>query len=126
MTDMKTILLIDDNDADNAYHEIILRRHPGVHEVVARESASDGIQYLRSIVGAWPDMVFVDLNMPGMDGVECIEQLVRLKIPVHTRIFLLTSSDAEQDRNRAGQLSLISDYIIKPLTPEIISRLLSV
>ena len=125
MAGMKTILLIDDNEADNVYHDIVLRRHAAVHHVLARESANAALQLLGNARDQWPDIIFVDLNMPGMDGIECIEQLARLAPPAQVRIFLLTSSDAEQDRQRASRLSIIDDYIIKPLTNEIVSRLLS-
>lgn len=125
MAGVKTILLIDDNEADNVYHGIVLRRHSDVGEVAVMESASDVLHYLQHNQGKWPDLVFVDLNMPGMDGIECIEKMVRLAPPPDIRIFLLTSSDAEQDRNRANQLPVIREYLIKPLTNAIVSRLLS-
>lgn len=122
---MKTILLIDDNEADNVYHEIVLRRHSGVDKVIAEETAYSALQYLSNVRGNWPDLVFVDLNMPGVDGIECIEKIVQLAPPQHVQIFLLTSSDAEQDRHRAGQFPVISEYIIKPLTNATVSRLLA-
>lgn len=114
MSAKRRVLLVDDNEADNVYHEIILRRCDLVGEVQMLESAAAALQYLQAS-NTWPDLMLVDVNMPGMDGFTLIRELEKLAPPATCKLALLTSSDAEQDRDHANRLKLISAYIIKPL-----------
>jgi len=124
MLGKKTILLVDDNEADNVYHEIILRRSDRIADVVTRDSAAAALEYLRQ-PGNWPNIILVDVNMPGMDGFAFVQQLDQLSPPPTCKIAMLTSSDAEQDRRRAAGLRLISAYLIKPLVLAAITDMLA-
>jgi CheY-like chemotaxis protein len=116
MTDKKTILLVDDNEADNVYHSIVLRRCNLVGDIGAVESGTAGLHYLQHVSKRWPHLILVDINMPGMDGFEFIRQLDTLAPPAFCKVAVLTSSDADRDRDRASQLPRICAYVIKPLT----------
>ncbi|MGC3982142.1 MAG: response regulator [Steroidobacteraceae bacterium] len=111
------ILLVDDNEADNVYHEIMLRRAGFGGEVIVCESGEAAIDYLRTHPDKLPELVLLDINMPGMDGFE----FARLATPyldgdATATIVMLTSSASEADRRKAKQLPVIRGYIIKPLT----------
>lgn len=124
MPDKKIVLLVDDNEADNVYHEIILRRSVQIADVITRDSAAAALAYLRQQTQSWPDVILVDVNMPGMDGFALVQRLEQLAPPQTCRIAMLTSSDAEQDRRRADELKLVSVYLIKPLTLQAIAHML--
>jgi len=124
MTNKKAILLVDDNEADNVYHQIILRRSDVVGDVAVAESATAAMHYLQQVVKQWPNLILVDVNMPGMDGFAFISELQNLNPPAYCKVAMLTSSDADRDRDRASKLKLISAYIIKPLTVPSIVQLL--
>jgi len=124
MSNKKIVLLVDDNEADNVYHEIILRRCHEVKDVVIMESATAALGYLKQSSAVWPHLMLVDVNMPGMDGFTLVRELEALPLPTSCKIAMLSSSDAEQDRDRALNLKLVSNYIIKPLTlPAVLSML---
>ena len=114
MLGKKIVMLVDDNEADNVYHEIILRRSDRVAEVITKDSAAAALAHLRQF-GNWPNIILVDVNMPGMDGFRLVQELEQLSPPATCKIAMLTSSDAEQDRRRAAGLNRVSAYLIKPL-----------
>lgn len=124
MANKKTILLVDDNEADNVYHQIILRRSDAVGDVVVMESATAAMHYLQHVTTQWPNLILIDINMPGVDGFMFVSELQQLSPPTYCKVAILTSSDADRDRDRASKLSLISAYIIKPLTVPSVVQLL--
>ena len=127
MSITQRILLVDDNEADNVYHEIILRRSGFTGEVLIKESAQSALDCLRQCTEGWPELIFVDVNMPGMDGFAFVRHAANMMIAQQQSsvVMLLTSSDAAQDRHKAGELSTVSGYIIKPLTLQAVTKLLS-
>jgi len=125
MTTIKRVLLVDDNEADNVFHEIILRRAGFGGTLAVCESGQSALDYLRRNVSQWPELLLVDINMPGMDGFKFIERLAPQLSASRPCIVMLTSSNAQSDRDRAKLLPIISGYIVKPLTAEIATQLLA-
>ncbi len=67
-----------------------------------------------------PDIIFLDLNMPIMDGWDFIEEYVKLRPQLAKQIivYMVSSSIDERDKYRAKQINEVSDFIIKPITEE--------
>lgn len=112
-------VLVTDDDPDLRR---VLRRTLGALNFDVTES-SDGEHALRQI-GAYPfDVVLMDVNMPGMGGIEaCLE--IRRKSP-RLQILMLTVLDKETDKVEALDAGA-DDYITKPFSiPELLARLRS-
>lgn len=63
-----------------------------------------------------PDLIFLDIKMPVMDGFEFLEEFVNLPIKKpKPKVFILTSSDHKTDYERANEFK-VDGYIVKPLT----------
>ena len=69
-----------------------------------------------------PDIIFLDINMPVMDGWQFMDEYVKLKTSLARpiTIFMVTSSADPVDSDRAKHISEISGYIIKPIKPDLL------
>lgn len=121
------VLLIDDNEADNFFHRLAIDESGLVDRVVSAESGPQALELLRTLE-APPDLIFLDINMPAMNGWEFLEGYGRLVKPgVASKVVLLTTSVAPDDADRARREPLCSAFESKPMTAarfrSIVSRL---
>ena len=105
---MAKILLVDDQ-RDVRFVMSELLEDMG-HEVIEATSASGGLEMLES---ERPDLVFLDLTMPGMSGIEALAQIRRQAATRHTRVLLLTGSTSIEELDKARNLG-IEGIISKP------------
>lgn len=125
MTTIKRILLVDDNEADNVFHEIILRRAGYTGVVTVCDSAQMALDYLQRDPARLPDLILLDINMPGMDGFMFARRVAAALAKPWMPVMILTSSNAQRDRDQARELAIVSGYIVKPLTVEAAAQLLA-
>ncbi len=84
------------------------------------ELAMDFIEGHLAEVDSLPDIIFLDINMPIMDGWEFLEEFIRLKPNIGKKIviYMVSSSIDPSDIDRAKAISEVSDYLIKPIVKE--------
>lgn len=117
MKPIERIILVDDNEADNVYHEIMIRKAGFTGEVRIFETGVQALEFLRSDPLDTPSCIFLDINMPMLDGFEVAEEATPLLQDKPTVVLMmLTSSGSPADRARAATLPVIQGYLIKPLT----------
>ena len=121
---LNCIMLIDDDEDDNYFHQIILRKMDIAHRIVVAESGLEALDYLAKENA--PDIMFLDINMPGMDGWDFLEEYKKLnarqKTPVI--IIMLTTSISPADKEKAEKLPEITTFQSKPMTPEMLNDIL--
>lgn len=118
-------ILIDDNEADNVFHEIMIRRAGFTGDILVFESGIEALHYLNTDPLIIPTCIYLDINMPLMDGFEFALQATPLLMgKPAVVVMMLTSSDAPQDRARAAQTPLIQGFVTKPLTRERVREIL--
>src|ERR1700755_2146299 len=108
------VLVIDDDDDIRELLRALLER--GGHEV---SDAPDGRAGLRELYSGSPDLVILDVAMPGLDGWATLE---RIREVTDTPVLMLTARDAELDRVR-GLMGGADDYVFKPFgRQELVAR----
>ena len=117
MISFSRIFLIDDNEMDNVFHEVILRRSGFTGEVLVFEDAQQALDYLQADETHAPTLIFLDINMPRMDGFEFAgkAEVLLQRTPFTITIVMLSSSSASTDKEKAADISAISGFIVKPL-----------
>ncbi len=128
----RCVLLIDDNEVDNMINSRLIEKHGLTHHVYTFTSGKGGLEFLKNIdkmedfpKGFTPDVVFLDINMPIMNGFSFIKSLDKLsdRVVQGMRIVLLTQSDSPQDIKEAKKFDKVIDYVVKPLNAEKIKAL---
>ena len=113
------LLVIDDN-VDAAESLAMLLRLKG-HEV---RVAHDGPSGLKLATSYRPDMVFLDIGMPGMDGYEVARRLRQLPGLDNVRLAALTGWGQQEDRRRTAEAGF-DNHLVKPAELEALERLLA-
>lgn len=126
---LNCILLIDDDENDNFYHQRIIEKTNVTEKVITYESAKEALDFLKTKQeGTFPqpDLIFLDINMPGMNGWEFLEIYAKLDIEQQGNIVvvMLTTSFFARDKERASQIEIIKDFLNKPLTSEILVNII--
>ncbi len=126
MTGIERIILIDDNESDNVFHEIIIKAAGFAGELLVFDGGVKALDYLQTAALARPTRVFLYINLPGMDGFDVARRATPLLQGKPAVVLLmLTSSASPQDRERAAAISIIQGYVTKPLTVDGVRELLA-
>jgi CheY-like chemotaxis protein len=114
------VLLVDDNDIDNFINERMITTNNFSKQVTVKNSGEAALQSLRDDVtkgNTLPEVVFLDLNMPVMDGFAFLAEFENLPEAVKSgcKVIVLSSSISPEDINRASTNPYVAKYINKPL-----------
>lgn len=123
---LNCILLIDDSDADNFYNTDIIEACEVATRVDIVTSTMAAIEYLSNIIlgvskTSIPDLIFLDINMPKMNGFKFLEKLDALPgkdVLKDSKIIVLTTSMNPTDREKISLFPAVSDYMHKPLNDD--------
>jgi len=110
---MKRILVIEDDPDIALSLRMKLERDGGF----AVETVDDGSAGMRSAIDHPPDLVLLDVNLPGMDGFEVCRHLRKNPATAATPVIMLTARIDETDRISGLDLGA-DDYITKPFSPK--------
>ncbi len=122
-----TVMLIDDNELDNFINQKVIEMHNFSERVYVNSSGLSAIEFIKNLTvnkelmdQLVPAVIFVDINMPFMDGFQFIEQFYKLQkdLQVKSRIAILTSSFNPADKETAAKISSDIVFLNKPLTEE--------
>ena len=125
---MKKFMLIDDDDIFNLLNSKVIENSGMSAETLVFTGGQAALDHLSAHLdqpGALPDIIFVDIRMPGMDGFEFLEAFHQLQRDnLHLiRIFMLTSSLDERDQEKATRYAQVLGFYSKPLTQETLEEM---
>jgi len=107
---MTKILIVDDSPTEIHKLKTILARHG--HDVLVADSGESGVSLARQEL---PDVVLMDIVMPGMNGFQATRQLTKSKETSHIPVIIATSKDQETDR-MWGARQGAKAYLTKPVS----------
>ncbi|RAJ82095.1 CheY-like chemotaxis protein [Chitinophaga dinghuensis] len=122
------IFIVDDDPIHQQIAKIMIERQGISNNIRVFSDAQEVLDYFRentNVADALPDLILLDLNMPVMDGWEFLDEYAgfQTSLPKQVKIFVLTSSIDEKDKERVRSYKFVSGYLTKPLSKEIISHL---
>lgn len=114
-------MIVDDNEPDQFYAKIIVRKFNENIEVIP---AFDGKQALELLSDSEcnPEIIFVDINMPGMDGHDFLKKYSALSENPGVVVMLSTSKE-ERDRLTIEQFDCVRMHLVKPMKKEYLEML---
>jgi len=113
----KLIVFIDDDNATNVYHKIITDKAGVVKDYKFFIYATKALTYLKRLNKnkKRPDLIFLDINMPGLNGWEFVDLYAKLELKKYPPIVVLTTSYRDKDVERCEANPLIYALKSKPL-----------
>ncbi len=116
------ICIVDDDDVYQFTVKRTIEMHKLARKMLIFSDGEAALQFMIDNVGNskdLPDVIFLDINMPIMDGFQFMEEYVKIKPKVGKKItiYMVTSSADPVDMARAEKISELSDYILKPISP---------
>ncbi len=120
------ILLVDDDPDDNFFHQIIINEMNIVHTIEIAKNGIEALAYLKKEDQKPPDIIFLDLNMPKMNGWEFLEHYKNLDTSQKPKvlIIILTTSANPEHIEKAKEIQDVTGFETKPLTKEMLSKIL--
>ena len=120
------LLFIDDDPSCNYFHEVIVEESGLVCSFTFFNDPTKGLQYVIDCHEKQeeysPSHIFLDLNMPKLDGWGFLQRMEERSIDTYN-LFILTTSSSPKDRKRALEHPLVADFICKPLSIDFLFKL---
>ncbi len=123
------ILLIDDDELFLRLTESSLKKNSFLKRINCISHVKDAREYLDTRMveeESFPDIIFLDVNMPGIGGLDFADLYSRRYADYFpdTKLVILTSSCSRKEKIKAMQIPAVDEVVEKPLTEEKLSLLL--
>ena len=120
---MKSIYIIDDDKLFVFLTKKSIEEILADTEIIEFGDGQSAIDYLKEIADKadqLPDIIFLDLSMPIMDGWEFLKEYIQLepRLEKKIKLYVFSSSISPHDIERAKHIGSVTDFIIKPLSKE--------
>ena len=113
MRNLKPILLVEDDDTDVMIIEHVFADLEIRNELICAGDGSEALEHLRNVGDQVPCLILLDLNMPGMDGIEFLREVKADERLKNIPIIAMTGSGEREDKMSSFGLG-IAGYIVKP------------
>lgn len=120
---VKSVCIIDDDLIYQFLAKEEIEYTNMVNKIMFFNNGEKALQFIENTLNndemdILPDIIFLDINMPVMDGWEFLEAYAQIKPKIEKKIviYMVSSSIDIRDLDRAKSISEVSDYIIKPIS----------
>jgi len=120
---MRTVVLIDDDPDDHEIFDMAILEASALAKCIHFDSAETALNQLAGFGGALPDYIFLDLNMPRMNGIQFLEHLKKEDALAHIPVIVYSTSILPSTRVQALQHGAF-DFLAKPPSYNELTRVL--
>jgi CheY-like chemotaxis protein len=113
--------IIDDDSINQFIIKRVIEDHNFTKKIIPFLNGREAIDYLSdniNVLENLPDLIFIDINMPVMNGWDFLELFKNLKFPKKILIYLLSSSIDKTDFEKSKTFQEVTGYLLKPLKNE--------
>lgn len=117
-TKLKNVLIIDDDEPTVFLTKLLFETIDCTDNFYSCNDGREAIELLSQKDFEIPEMILLDINMPGMDGWEFLNEFdkISIKNKDKTKIYLVTTSIFEEDKKKAKDNKYIHSFLNKPIT----------
>ena len=128
MNNIGTVMLVDDNDTDNFISKRIIEITKFSDNVIVKNSGKSALDYLianKESPEEIPDIIFLDINMPIVDGFVFLYEYEKFSNSVKDkcRVIILSSSDNKRDIDKIVNNDFVIKFVTKPLTEKTLEEI---
>lgn len=128
MSEIGKVMLVDDNDTDNFISRRIIEITKFSEEVIVKNSGKGALDYLdenKENPEALPDIIFLDINMPIVDGFVFLYEYEKFGniVKDKCRVIILSSSDNKRDIDKIVNNDYVIKFVTKPLTEKTLEEI---
>lgn len=116
---MKKILLVDDMEITNFITINFIQSINPAHNVY---DFTDPVKAFDEVSTIAPDLIFLDLNMPELDGWGFLDKMREKQLD--QRVYILTSSTSELDKQRSREYANVVGFLVKPVEEDVLTKIL--
>ncbi|MFN8154377.1 MAG: response regulator [Bacteroidia bacterium] len=121
-----SVMLIDDNSLDNFINKKLIESNGFAERVTTCQEANEALEILKSAPRTeWPEVIFLDINMPVMDGFQFLEAFEKFPEDqrMQIKVIMLSTSESFKDLNRANKNPYVRKFLNKPLTIQVLQAI---
>ncbi|MCK0146150.1 response regulator [Arenibacter sp. F26102] len=124
---INTTCIIDDDPIFVFGSKVLLKNNGFASNIIVFQNGKEALDMIVTMLESdegLPEVIFLDLNMPIMDGWEFLDEFSKLSNVQNIKVYILSSSIDSRDIEKAKQYGIVNDFIAKPLTDSKISELI--
>lgn len=123
---LNCILLVDDDPDDNFFNQIIINEMDIVDHIDTASNGLEALAYLKRENQILPELIFLDINMPRMNGWEFLNEYKHLSPSQKAKVLILILSTTANpdDIKRAKEIKEVSGFASKPVSKEMLTEIL--
>jgi CheY-like chemotaxis protein len=128
MSKIELACIIEDSSVNIFWMETIMEDVDFCDRILIYKNGREAINALKPIIASGkklPEIIFLDLNMPVMDGWQFLDEFTIIPIEQIVTIYIVTSSINPADRARAAEYEKVSKFIVKPVEAEELREILN-